>query len=67
MPILQIDKYFITRSNSPNVPMVCDVLEQKWLSFILKFRLALKLCVYLFDDGILVHDISSLELSYAEY
>ena len=43
--------------------MVCNLLEQEELSFILEFRPELKFCVYPFDDGIVGHDVSSLELA----
>ena len=49
MPILPISKYFITISTSLDGPMVCNVPEREEIYFILDFRLALKLHVYLFD------------------
>ena len=63
MPTLLIDKYFITRTTSPDGTMVLNVPEWEEFPFILYLILALKLLVYPFGDGIVVHDVSSLDLA----
>ena len=43
--------------------MVCNVQEQEEFSFILEFRIALKMLVYPLGDGIVGQDVSSFTLA----
>ena len=63
MPIFPIDQDFISRVGSIYEMVICDFLEQELLSFILKFIFTLQLHVQTFGDSVVVHDVSSLNLT----